>query len=121
MFGGEPERLGHPLFVEKWSNRRAFRIGLMTGQGMTAPAIARALGDGVPPNLITAMLSEWGHKLDGDRHTHGPVKVMLSAKHRTMLADEAMRRGIDMPELCRRLLVQIAQDGDTLFPAILDL
>jgi hypothetical protein len=118
MFGGEPERLGHPLFQERWSNRRAFKIGLMTGQGMTAPAIARALGDGVPPNLITAMLSEWGHKLEGDRHTHGPVKIMLAAKHRTLLADEARKRDLDMPELCRRVLVQVAQDQ--LWKAVID-
>eukprot|EP00873_Tetraselmis_striata_P030361 jgi/Tetstr1/450625/TSEL_037661.t1 len=103
MFGGEPERLGHPLFQERWSNRRAFKIGLMAGQGMTAPAIARALGDGVPPNLITAMLSEWGHKLEGETHTYGIVKVPMAAKHRTLHSIEAMNRGTDLPDLIRQI------------------
>lgn len=118
MFGGEPERLGHPLFVERWSNRRAFKIGLMAGQGMTSTAIANALNDGVPPNLIRAMLSEWGHKLEGDRHTHGPVKVMLAAKHRTLHADEAMRRDTSLPALCQGILENVARDN--LWKAILD-
>lgn len=118
LFGGEPERLGHPLFQERWSNRKAFKIGVMAGQGMTAAAICSALNDGSTPNLITAMLHEWGHRLEGDRHTHKPVKVMLAGRHRTMLADEARSREMDMPELCRRVLVQISQDR--LFAAILD-
>jgi hypothetical protein len=36
-----------------------------------------------------------------------------------MLADEARNREIDMPELCRRVLVQVAQDD--MYRAILEL
>jgi hypothetical protein len=121
MFGGEPERLGHPLFSEKWSNRKCFMIGLYTGQGMSAPAIEKALGEQDTANTIAHMVNVWGYRLDGERHTHATVRVPLAAAHRTTLANEALRRDITMPELTRRLLVQIAQDGDTLFPAILDL
>ena len=119
MFGGEPERLGHPLFTERWSNRKAFKIGLMAGQGMTAAAICKALNDGSTPNLITAMFSEWGFKVSEGEHTHKPVKVMLAGRHRTLLADEARQREIDMPDLCRRILVQVAQDD--MYRAILDI
>jgi hypothetical protein len=119
MFGREEERLGHPLFTERWSNRKAFRIGVMAGQGMTAAAICNALNDGSTPNLITAMFSEWGFKVSEGEHTHKPVKVMLAGRHRTMLADEARNREIDMPELCRRVLVQVAQDD--MYRAILEL
>ena len=43
---------------------------------------------------------------------------MLAGRHRTMLAGEARSRNLDLPELCRRILVQIAQDR--LYAAILD-
>lgn len=118
LFGEPVERLGAPLFVERWSNRKAFKIGVMAGQGMTASAICKALNDGSTPNLITAMFSEWGFRASQGEHTHRPVKVVLAGRHRTMLADEARRRQVDMPELCRRVLVQVAQD--TLYSAILD-
>lgn len=119
MFGDEPERMGHPLFTERWSNRKAFKIGVMAGQGMTAAAICNALHDGSTPNLITAMFSEWGFKVSEGEHTHKPVKVILAGRHRTMLADEARKRETDMPELCRRILVQVAQDD--MYRAVLDI
>jgi hypothetical protein len=65
------------------------------------------------------MFSEWGFKVSEGEHTHKPVKVMLAGRHRTMLADEARNREIDMPELCRRVLVQVAQDD--MYRAILEL
>lgn len=118
MFDREPERVGHPLFREVWSNKKCFKIGLMAGQGMTAAAICSVLNDGSTPNLITAMFSEWGFRASEGEHTHRPVKVMLAGRHRTMLAGEARSRNLDLPELCRRILVQIAQDR--LYAAILD-
>lgn len=118
LFGEPVERLGAPLFVERWSNRKAFKIGVMAGQGMTAAAICSVLNDGSTPNLITAMFSEWGFRASEGEHTHRPVKVMLAGRHRTMLAGEARSRNLDLPELCRRILVQIAQDR--LYAAILD-
>jgi hypothetical protein len=119
MFGGEPERLGHPLFTERWGNRKAFWIGLYTGHGLSAPAIEKALGEQDTANTIAHMVNFWGYRLDGEQHTHGKVRVPLSAKHRTMLADEAMNREMSMPELCRRILVQVAQDD--MYRAILEL
>ena len=117
LFGKELPRVGAPLFRERWSNRKAFRIGVMAGQGLSVPAICKELGDGTTENVISTMLAEWGFAQPGKR-THRPVKVMLSGKHRTMIYTEAKARGTDMSELCRRILVQVAQDR--LYAAILD-
>ena len=119
MFGGELPRVGAPLFVERWGNRKAFWIGVHAGRGLSAPAICKELGDGVTPNVLTGMMSAWDYKLPSTKRTHGPVKVMLSAKHRTMIHAEAKRRDMDMSELMRRVIVQVAQDR--MWTAILDL
>lgn len=118
LFGEPLPRLGAPLFAERWDNRKCARIGYMAGQGLSAPAIERALGENGTANTIAHMLNVWGIRLPQGKHTHGPVKVMLSARHRTMLAAEAMSRETDLPELCRRILVQVASDD--LYAAVLE-
>lgn len=116
---GEPVRLGAPLFVERWSNRKAFWIGVYAGQGLTTPAICDRLADGVTPNVVRAMASDWGFTLPDDvPSSYGPVRVMLAAKDRTRIAAEAKARGVDMPDLCRMVLSQIARDQ--LWKAVLD-
>lgn len=119
LFGDQLPRLGAPLFVERWSNRKAFRIGLYAGQGMSVPAICTHLGDGVTPNTVSGMLSQWGYTLpSSEKRSYGPVKVMLAAKDRTRIAAEAMNRDISMSELCRRVLANVARDQ--LWKAVLD-
>lgn len=118
LFGDAVPRLGHPLFKEVWSNRRAFWIGVYAGQGMSTPAICDRLGDGVTPNTISGMLSHWGYRLPEGKHSYGPVKVMLAAKDRTRIAAEAKARDTDMSELSRRVLVAVARDQ--LWRAVLD-
>lgn len=118
LFGEPLPRVGAPLFVERWSNRKAFWIGVYAGQGMTSPAICDRLADGVMPNVIRAMTSEWGFTLHEAKRTHGPIKVMLAAKHRTLIATEAKEREISMSELCRRVLANVARDQ--LWKAVLD-
>lgn len=115
---GDPVRLGAPLFVERWSNRKAFWIGVYTGQGMSAPAICDRLGDGVMPNTMTGMLHSWGFALPEGKRSYGPVKVMLAARDRTKIAAEAKARDLDMSELCRRVLANVARDQ--LWKAVLD-
>lgn len=119
LFGDHIPRLGAPLFIERWSNRKAFWIGVYTGQGMSVPAICDRLADGVSPNTVSGMLSQWGFRLPDDaKRSYGPVKVMLAAKDRTRIAAEARNREADMSELCRRVLVSVARDQ--LWKAVLD-
>lgn len=117
--GNDPVRIGHPLFAVQWPNERAFWAGVYAQQGLTSPAICARLGDGIEPGTVSGMLSRWGYKLpQGLKRTYGPVTVMLCAKDRTRLDAEARARGLDMPELCQRMLSMAARDG--LFAAILD-
>lgn len=119
LFGDPLPRVGAPLFTERWSNRKAFWIGVYTGQGMSAPSICDRLSDGVAPNTVTGMLSQWGFTLPAEgKRSYGPVKVMLAAKDRTRIAAEAKTREIDMSELCRRVLANVARDQ--LWKAVLD-
>lgn len=118
LFGEPLPRLGAPLFIERWSNRKAFWIGVYTGQGMSIPAICDRLADGVTPNTVSGMLTQWGFKLPEGKRTYGPVKVMLAARDRTRIAAEANQREIDMSELCRRVLANVARDE--LWKAVLD-
>ena len=115
---GEPVRIGAPLFVESWSNRKAFWIGVYTGQGMSIPAICDRLNDGVQPNTVSGMLHHWGFTLPEGKRSYGPVKVMLAARDRTKIAAEAKARDLDMSELCRQALSTLARDE--LWRAILD-
>ena len=119
LFGSALPRLGAPLFVERWSNRKAFWIGVYAGQGMSVPAICDRLADGVTVNTVSGMMSHWGFRLPADgKRSYGPVKVMLAAKDRTRIAAEAGARDIDMSELCRRVLASVARDQ--LWKAVLD-
>jgi hypothetical protein len=119
LFGEPLPRLGAPLFRERWSNRTAFYIGLYAGQGMSSPAICAKLNDGITPNSITGMMSQWGYTLpQGEKRSYGPVKVMLAAKDRTRIAAEAKARETSMSELCRRVLANVARDQ--LWKAVLD-
>ena len=118
LFGEQLPRLGAPLFKERWSNQRAFMIGVYTGQGLTAQRICDRLGDGVMPNMITAMTSHWGYHSPETEHTYAAVRIALSGIHRTRIDAEAERRNMDMADLCAKVLTQIARDD--LFKAILD-
>lgn len=118
LFGEELPRVGAPLFVERWSNRRAFEIGVLTGRGLTAQRICDRLNDGVTPNMITAMWSHWGHHSSADHHTYAAVPVPLSGIHRTMIDAEAERRRMDIQELCQAVLETTARDN--MWKAILD-
>jgi hypothetical protein len=119
LFGEPLPRLGAPLFEPRWGNDKAFWIGVYAGQGLSVPAICDRLNDGITPNSITGMMSQWGYRLPPELpHSYGPVRVMLSAKDRTRIAAEAKARDLDMSELCGRVLEAMARDN--LWRAILD-
>lgn len=119
LFGEELQRMGAPLFAERWSNKKAFDIGVLTGRGLTAQRICDRLADGVTPNMITAMWSHWGHHGTETEHTYAPVLIALSGIHRTRIDMEAQARGMDINELCRAVMETVAKD-DNLWEAILD-
>ena len=118
LFGEELPRVGAPLFVERWSNRRAFEIGVLTGRGLTAQRVCDRLNDGVTPNMITAMWSHWGHHSSSDHHTDAGVPVPLSGIHRTMIDAVAERRRMDIQDICQAVMETTARDN--MWKAILD-
>lgn len=118
LFGEPLPRVGAPLFAERWTNRKAFWIGVYTGQGLTAQRICDRLADGAQPNMITAMTSFWGYQSKETDHTYAPVRIALSGIHRSKIDAEAERRGMDISDLCAKVMTQVARDD--LFKAILD-
>lgn len=118
LFGEELPRLGAPLFSERWSNAKAAKIAYLAGQGYSAPSIAIEIKEPEAANTIAHMLNEWGFYMNGIMHTYTKIPVPMAAKHRTMLAAEARQRDTDMPELCTRILTQIAVDR--LYAAVLE-
>lgn len=118
LFGEELPRLGAPLFAERWTNRKAFWIGVHTGRGLTAQRICDRLNDGVQPNMITAMWSHWEYSVTTTEHTYAAVPVPLSGIHRTMIDAEAERRGMDIQELAQAILESVARDQ--LWTAVLE-
>lgn len=119
LFGEPLPRLGAPLFAERWSNRKAFWIGVYAGQRLSASAICTRLADGITPNAVTAMLSQWGFTIcDDDQHSYAHVAVRLTGKDRTKIDREALRRGANMADLCQQVLERVARDD--LWRAVLD-
>lgn len=118
LFGEPLPRLGAPLFKERWSNQRAFWIGVYTGQGLTAQRICDRLNDGAQPNMITAMTSFWGYQSKETDHTYAPVRIALSGIHRTKIDAEAERRGMDISDICRAVMETTARDD--MWKAILE-
>lgn len=118
LFGEELPKLGAPLFSEHWSNRKVAKIAYLAGRGYSAPSIEIELGERGTANTIAHMLNEWGIYANAPLPTYSRVPVPMAAKHRTLLADEARRRDQEMPELCRMILTQVAQDQ--LYAAVLE-
>lgn len=116
-----PERIGAPLFSDTWPNLKVARIAAMVAKGYSGTAIAAELADGTTPNQISAMVWKWGisaKSATDTRFTYADVPTPLAAKFRTQLAEEARRRGMELPELVARMAETICRDG--LFGAVLD-
>jgi hypothetical protein len=113
-----PQRVGAPLFIDQWPNAKVAKVAVMIGRGYSYQAIADALADGTTANQITALASFWKIAPKGERHTYAPVTVSLSGRHRSVLAGEAGRRGMELPELVAKIAETICRDG--LFGAVLD-
>jgi hypothetical protein len=118
LFGEELPRLGAPLFSEHWSNRKVAKIAHLAGLGYSAPSIEIELGERGTANTIAHMLNEWGIYANSPLPTYSKIPVPMAAKHRTLLAAEARSRDMSMPELCQRILTQVAVDQ--LYAAVLE-
>lgn len=118
LFGEPLPRMGAPLFSEHWSNRKVAKIAYLAGQGYSAPAIEVEIAERGTANLIAHMLNVWGIYTNNPLPTYTKIPVPVAAKHRTMLAAEARSRDMEMPELCSRILSQIAVDR--LYAAVLE-
>ncbi|MEO9299001.1 hypothetical protein [Devosia alba] len=114
------DRVGAPLFSDRWPNAKVARIAAMVAKGYSGTAIAAELQDGTTPNQVSSMVGHWGiaAKCSDPRFTYADVPVPLAAKFRTTLAAEATRRGMELPELVAKMAETICRDG--LFGAVLD-
>ncbi|WP_421952121.1 hypothetical protein [Pelagibacterium sp.] len=97
-------------------NSKAAKVAAMLANGYSAPAIAAELNDGTSANAIRAMARHWGltPKSTDPRHTYCDVSVPLAAKYRTKLAEEARKRGVEMPELMAQVMMTMCR-GRALF------
>lgn len=113
-------RIGAPLFADKWSNAKCARIAAMITKGYSCAAIALEISDGTTPNEIASMVSNWGIRPNSSDHrrTYTDVPVPLAAKSRTALAEEAKRRGLELPALVATIAETVCRDD--LFSAVLD-
>lgn len=114
------DRIGAPLYTDVWPNKKVARVAALAAKGYSAPAIAAEISDGSTPSQIAHMIWVWGIQAGSSdaRRTYADVPVPLAAKHRTALAAEAKRRGMDMSELLQQVAVTLCQDN--LFGAVLD-
>ena len=115
-----PQRVGAPLFSDTWPNLKVARIASLVTKGYSCTAIAAELNDGTTQNQVASMVVRWGISAKGKdaRHTYADVPVPLAAKFRTTLAEEARRRGMELPDLVAKMAETICRDG--LFGAVLD-
>lgn len=118
LFGEELPRVGAPPFKESWTNVKAAKIAYLAGQGLSAPAIAIEIDEPDAEGIIARMLNYWGFTAHTPMPSYSKIPVPMAAKHRTMLAAEARARDMEMPELCRRILTQVAVDR--LYAAVLE-
>lgn len=118
LFGEPLPRLGAPPFKEHWTNIKAAKIAYLAGQGLSAPAIAIEINERDAEGIIARMLNYWGFTAHAPMPSYSRIPVPMAAKHRTMLAAEARNRDMEMPELCQRILTQVAQDR--LYNAVLE-
>ena len=117
----KPVRVGAPLYADVWPNRKVARVASLSALGYTPTSIAAMLDDGTTRNQIASMTKAWGITAKSDtetRNTWADLRVPLCGRHRTALAIEAERRGIELPELMTKLAEAIVRDG--LFDAVLD-
>ncbi len=113
-------RKGHPLFADQWPNMKVAKVASLISKGYSCTAIAAELNDGTTSNQIASMVVHWGilPKSSDQRHTYCDVPVPLAASSRTRIAEEARRRGVEMPELMAQVMMTMCRDG--LYSAILD-
>ena len=95
------------------SNRDAFWVGVFAGQGEAPECIAEQLG--LPLVDVVAALA--GYAAPPLPPGYERYNIMLAAKDRTRIAAEAVRRGIEMPDLASMVLQTVARDE--LFGAVL--
>ncbi|WEJ31988.1 hypothetical protein [Devosia sp. SD17-2] len=111
---------GTPPYADVWPNRKVARVAALAAKGYSAPAIAAEISDGSTPSQIAHMIWVWGIQAGSSdtRRSYADVPVPLAAKHRTALAAEAKRRGMDLSELLQKVAVTLCRDD--LFGAVLD-
>jgi len=114
------DRLGAPPYADVWPNRKVARVAALAAKGYSAPAIAAEINDGSTSNQIAHMIWVWGiqARSSDTRRSYADVPVPLAAKHRTALAAEAKRRGVDLSELLQQVAITLCRDD--LFSAVLD-
>lgn len=94
---------GHPPFEDKWPNWKVARVVDLARDNLSAPAIASELGDGTDPATIRRALDYWGIQRKTGRKDL-QIKMSLSARDRTLLHSEALRRETDMGNMAKMIV-----------------
>lgn len=103
----------------KLRNRIMARIGyLSAGYGVTPESVSAAMEGEVSPADVSTAWQLFGFAPKVLLPGHEVISVAMAGRHRTLICQEAQRRGMDLPDLSGAILSRTADDG--LFAALLD-
>ncbi|WDR03639.1 hypothetical protein PSQ19_06095 [Devosia algicola] len=104
-------RIRSPLvYVETKTNAWAAEIGYLTSAGLSADAIAEALGDGTSPDTIRKQWQKWRFKELGHNSKDIRLRVPFNVKERSLIQFRAADNGLSAVEWLRRLALVVAQE-----------
>lgn len=110
---------GHPPFEPRWSNKKAVRVGFLTGRGHQSTDIANHLNDGTTAGVIRRVW-DWAGLQDFGKHRNAIyVPVRLTAYERKVLSRLAAARGLTLEEWMRNVTVN-AGIPDDLYASIVE-
>lgn len=107
-----------PGFLPRWSNRKALRVGYLTGRGLQSHEIAAILADGTTAATVRRMWYLARLEKVGRRRNTVPIVIELTAYQRKALGLLASAKGLSADEWLRR--VASAAIKDNLYNAIVD-
>jgi hypothetical protein len=103
----------------QWPSEKAALLGYLTGKGMTGPAIADEMGEGVSRQLVNKLQRFWKlPTMHGAGRQMETIPVPMSARQRSMIADAADYQGISVEDFIKRVTYYAAKDN--MYEAIVD-
>lgn len=105
-------------FLPRWSNRKALRVGYLTGRGMQSHEIAAALADGTTAATIRRMWYLARLEKVGRNRNTVPVAIELTSYQRKALGILASAMNLTAEEWLRRIAAAAIKDD--MYNAIVD-